>query len=58
MKKYNVNEIDTYIECNLLNGILRPAKHMKTNNTHYYPILHGCMNTRYRRAEFNNLQFF
>ena len=34
-------------ECNLLHDIINPPKCAKHVDTHYYPILHGCMNTRH-----------
>ena len=43
-------------ECNLLNDIINPPKRAKNINSHYYPILHGCMNTRKGKAKFNNFQ--
>ena len=33
-------------ECNLLHEIINPLKHTKLLNIHYYPIVHGCNNTR------------
>ena len=33
-------------EFNLLHNILNPSKCTKNINSHYSPILHGCVNTR------------
>ena len=46
-----LNKID---ECNLLHDITNPHKHTKNLSSHYYPILHGCKNTRHDRAYFKN----
>ena len=39
------NKVNKIAECALLHDILNPPKHTKTLNIHYYPIIHGCMNT-------------
>ena len=43
-------------ECNLLNDIFNPTQHAKNINSHWYPILHGFMNTRKGRAKFKKLR--
>ena len=47
-----VNKIS---ELNLLYDIINPPKRTKILNIHYYPIIHGCMNTRKGKANFNNI---
>ena len=44
-----VNKLDEY---NLLHDIINPQKRTKILNSHYYPILQGCMNTRKGKAMF------
>ena len=46
------NEVNKISECNLLHDILNPSKHKKNTNSHYSPIVHGCMNTRRVGATF------
>ena len=48
---YN-NEVKNIAECNLLHDIINPPKRAKKSNSHYSPILHGCMNTRNGKAKF------
>ena len=48
-----VNHIDKF---NLLHDILNPSKHTKYINSHYSPILHGCVNTRKGKSKFNNFR--
>ena len=50
------NKVNKIYECNLLHDILNPPKHTKLLNSHYSPILNGCMNTRKGRAKFKNFQ--
>ena len=57
MENYNVNRINIENDCNLPNGILRPAKHAKNVNSLYFTILQVYMNNRNGRANFNNLTF-
>ena len=47
-------EVKNISEFNLLNDIISPPKRAKNINSHYYPILHGCMNNRKVRKKFNN----
>ena len=39
-------------ECNLLSNILNPMKRTKSKNSHYSPILQGCMNTLSGKEKF------
>ena len=50
------NEVNNIAEWNLLYDIINPPKLSKYINSHYYPILYGCMNTRKVRANFKNFQ--
>ena len=50
------NEVNNISECNLLHDIINPPKRDKNLNSHYSPILHGCMNTRKGRAKFKNFR--
>ena len=54
---YN-NEVKNISECNLLHEIINPPKCAKNLNSHYSPILHGCMNTKKDRAKFNFFAFY
>ena len=46
------NYVNYIAECNLLHDILNPSKIVKSKNPNYYPILHGCINTRRGKARF------
>ena len=48
------NEVNNIVERNLLHEIINPLKRAKNLNSHYSPILHGCMNTRHVRVKFMN----
>ena len=50
------NAVNNIAECNLLHGIINPHKLVKNINSHYSPILHGCMNARKGRAKFKNFR--
>ena len=50
------NEVKKIAEFNLLHDIINPPKRAKKINSHYYPIIHVCMNTRKGRANFKNFQ--
>ena len=39
-------EVNKIAECNLIHDIINPSKNAKNVNSHYSPILHGCMNTK------------
>ena len=47
-------EVYKIAECNLLHDMINPPKCAKHVDTHYYPILHGCMNTRHGGEKFKN----
>ena len=49
------NEVNKLAECNLLHDMLNPSKCTKNKNSHYSPIIHGCMNTHKGRAKFKNV---
>ena len=53
MHMYN-NEVKNIAECNLLHDIANHPKRAKNANSHYYPIIHGCMNNRKGKAKFKN----
>ena len=46
------NKVDNISERNLLHYILNPSKPTKNINSHYSPLLNGCMNTRQGKAKF------
>ena len=48
----NDNEVKNISECNLLHDIINPPERTKNINSHYSPILHGCMSNRKGRAQF------
>ena len=48
------NEVNKIAECNLLHDIINPSKFNKKCNSHYSPVLHGCINTREGKAKFKN----
>ena len=56
MTRIHDKEVNKIAKCNLLHYIINPPKRDKNLNTHYSPILHGCMNTRKVRANFNNFK--
>ena len=39
------NKVNNIAEFNLLHDIINPSKCTKKWDSHYYPILHVCMNT-------------
>ena len=56
MTRIHNNEAKNIVECNLLHDIINHPKHAKNLNTHYSPILHGCMNTRKGKSQFENFR--
>ena len=52
MTRIHNNEVNNISECNLLHDIINTTKRSKQINSHYYYILHGCMNTRKDKAKF------
>ena len=43
-------------ECNVLSNLLNNMKHVKSKNSHYSPILQGCMNTCSGEAKLRNFR--
>ena len=58
MTRMHNNKVRDIAECNLLDDIINPPKRAKNLNSHYYSILHGCMNTRKGKAGFKNYVFY
>ena len=56
MMHIHSNEVNNISECNLLHEIINPPKRTKKLNSHYSPILQGCMNNRGGKAKFKNFQ--
>ena len=56
MTRIQNNEVKNISECNLLHDIINPSKRTKNLNSHYSPILHGCMNTRKGKSKFKNFR--
>ena len=50
------NKVKNIAECNLLHDIINTPKRAKNINSHYYPILYGCMNIRKGREKLENFQ--
>ena len=55
--KINKDKIFTH-EWNLLSNILNPMKCAKSKNSHYSPILQGCMNTHSGRENLENFRSY
>ena len=49
-------EVNKTSEYNLIHDIINNPKHAKNLNSHYYPIIHVCMNNRRGEAKFKNFQ--
>ena len=49
-------KVNNIAECNVLYGMINPSKRTKLLNSHYSPILIGCMNTRKGKSRFKNFQ--
>ena len=47
-------KVNKLAECNLLHDIINHPKRTENLNSHYYPIIQGCMNTKNGKAKFNN----
>ena len=45
MNRIHDNKLNNISECYLLHDIINASKRTKNLNSHYYPILRGCMNT-------------
>ena len=54
MTLIHYNKLNNIAVINLLHDILNPPK--CTKNCHYYPILHGCMNTRKGKVNFESFR--
>ena len=50
------NEVNKIDECNLLHVIINPSNRTKNINSHYSPIIYGCMNTQKGRPKFKIIQ--
>ena len=46
------NKVNNIAKCHLLHDILNPSKQTKNINSHYYSILHVCMNYSNVRVKF------
>ena len=57
MNRIHDKEVNNISGCNLLHDILDPSKLTKNINVHYFPILHGCMNTRKGKAVFKKYKY-
>ena len=58
IKRIHDDEVNNIAEYNLLHDIINPPKHNKVLDSHYSPILHGCMNKRKGRANFKNFESY
>ena len=47
-------EVKNIAELNLLHDTINTPKRDKNINSHYYPILRGCINIRRGKAKFKN----
>ena len=52
MKNIHDNAVNDIAECNVIHNVINPYKHTINTNSHYYPILHGCTNTRRGRTKY------
>ena len=52
MNHIHDNEVNKIAEWNLLQDIINTSRRTKNINRHYYPILHGCINTQKGKARF------
>ena len=50
------NKVKKIAECDLQHDIINPCKRTNNLNSHYSPILYGCMNTRKGREKFKNFR--
>ena len=49
-------EVNHIFECNSLYDIINPPKHTKILNSHYSPIINGCMNTIRGKEKFKKFR--
>ena len=52
MTRIHDNKLNNIAEFNLLHDIINTTKRTKLLNSHYSPIIHGCMNNRKGKAKF------
>ena len=57
MTRLHDNGVINIAKLNLLNDIINPPKLTTHLNTHYSPIIHGCMNTRKVNRSLRTLEF-
>ena len=50
------NEVNNISECYLLHDIINPPRCTKHLNSHYSPIIHGCINTRKAKTKFSKFR--
>ena len=55
MTRLQSNEVGNIAECNLLHDTINTPKCAGKLNSHYSPILHGCMNTKTGIAKLKNI---
>ena len=56
MNCINGNKVNKISEFILLHDMINPSKRTKDINSHYYPILHVCVNTQKGKENFNNFR--
>ena len=56
MTRIHDKKVNKIAECNLIHDIIKPPKRTKILDSHYYPILHVCMNNRHGREKLKNFR--
>ena len=56
MNRIHDIKLNNISQCDLLYDIINPYKHTKSINSHYSPILHGCMITCRGISNFKNFR--
>ena len=56
MTRIHDDEVNNIAEYNLLHDIINPSRHTKQLNSHYSPIIHGCINTRKGKKKFRKFR--
>ena len=56
MTRIHDDEENKIAEWNLLHDIMNTSKRTKNLNSHYFPILHGCMDNRRGKAKLKNIR--
>ena len=56
MTRIHYKCVNNIAECNLLHDVLNPSKRIKYINSHYYHIIHRCINTRMGREKYKYFQ--